>query len=203
MIRSGEAPGVGWSRSMLYSGLITLPRSIVRRQTGFAARISTTLSGYIDMSKTSFRFTLRTLFLVLVLVSVLIGLVFTPATVRVPISASQIMNSIHYSVGLRINVRDGGDLIAGNCLIISRKMDVESIEINLDEIDLVELVNGNLKLPPQEDNSYLEIRVNLIQKYRIERASELRLGGLPLPHLKQNTSPDNRSLIPSRKRPVP
>ena len=166
-----------------------------------AARITWTLSGYIDMSKTSFRFTLRTLFLVLVLVSVLIGLVFTPATVRVPISAS--LNSIHYSVGLRINVRDGGDLIAGNCLIISRKMDVESIEINLDEIDLVELVNGNLKLPPQEDNSYLEIRVNLIQKYRIERASELRLGGLPLPHLKQNTSPDNRSLIPSRKRPVP
>ena len=42
MIRSGEAPGVGWSRSMLYSECITLPRSIVRRQT--AARISTTLS---------------------------------------------------------------------------------------------------------------------------------------------------------------
>ena len=45
MIRSGEAPAVGWSRSMLYSGFITLPRSIVRRRTGFAARISRTLFG--------------------------------------------------------------------------------------------------------------------------------------------------------------
>ena len=28
LIRSGEAPGIGWSRSMLYSGFITLPRSV-------------------------------------------------------------------------------------------------------------------------------------------------------------------------------
>ena len=40
MIRSGEAPAIGWSRSMLYSGFNTLPRSVVRRQIGFAARIS-------------------------------------------------------------------------------------------------------------------------------------------------------------------
>ena len=43
MIRSGGAPGIGWSRNMLYSGLITLHRSVVRRQTGFAARITRTL----------------------------------------------------------------------------------------------------------------------------------------------------------------
>ena len=55
MIRSGEAPGVGWSRSMLYSGFISLPRSIVRRQTGFAARISTTLSGSRDKLKFSIK----------------------------------------------------------------------------------------------------------------------------------------------------
>ena len=44
LIRSGEAQLVGWSRYMLYLGLITLPRSVVRRQTGFAARITRTLS---------------------------------------------------------------------------------------------------------------------------------------------------------------
>ena len=44
LIRSGEAPAVGWSRQMLYSGFITLPRSVVRWQTGFAARITRTLS---------------------------------------------------------------------------------------------------------------------------------------------------------------
>ena len=28
LIRSGEAPGVGWSRNMLYSGFNNLPRSV-------------------------------------------------------------------------------------------------------------------------------------------------------------------------------
>ena len=44
LIRSGEAAGIGWSRNMLYSGLITLLRSVIRRQTVFAARITRTLS---------------------------------------------------------------------------------------------------------------------------------------------------------------
>jgi len=43
LIRRGEAPAIGWSRIMLYSGFSTLPRSVVRRQTGFAARITRTL----------------------------------------------------------------------------------------------------------------------------------------------------------------
>ena len=43
LIRSGEALGVGWSRNMLYSGFSILHRSVVRRQTGFAARITRTL----------------------------------------------------------------------------------------------------------------------------------------------------------------
>ena len=47
LIRSGEAPAIGWSRYMLYTGFITLPRSVVRWQTGFAARITRTLSGLI------------------------------------------------------------------------------------------------------------------------------------------------------------
>ena len=46
LIRSGEALGVGWSRYMLYSGFNNLPRSVIRRQTGFAARITRTLYGY-------------------------------------------------------------------------------------------------------------------------------------------------------------
>ena len=44
LIRSGKAPGVGWSRDMLCSGFNILHRSVVRRQTGFAARITRTLS---------------------------------------------------------------------------------------------------------------------------------------------------------------
>ena len=44
LIRSGEAPAIGWSRYMLYSGFNNLPRSVIRRQTGFAARITRTLS---------------------------------------------------------------------------------------------------------------------------------------------------------------
>ena len=43
LIRSGEAPGIGWSRNMLYSGFNILHRSVIRRQTGFAARITRTL----------------------------------------------------------------------------------------------------------------------------------------------------------------
>ena len=46
LIRSGEALGIGWSRNMLYSGFSILPRSVVRRQTGFAARITRTLCGF-------------------------------------------------------------------------------------------------------------------------------------------------------------
>ena len=45
LIRSGETRLVGWSRNTLYSGFITLHRSVVRRQTDFAARITRTLSG--------------------------------------------------------------------------------------------------------------------------------------------------------------
>ena len=43
LIRSGEARLVGWSRSTLYSGFNILPHSVIRRQTGFAARITRTL----------------------------------------------------------------------------------------------------------------------------------------------------------------
>ena len=52
LIRSREALGVGWSRNMLYSGFIILPRSVIRRQTGFAARITRTLYalGQLDPS---------------------------------------------------------------------------------------------------------------------------------------------------------
>ena len=46
LIRSGEAPAIGWSRNMLHSGFNTLHRSVIRRQTGFAARITRTLSRY-------------------------------------------------------------------------------------------------------------------------------------------------------------
>ena len=45
-MRSGEASGIGWSRNMLYLGFNTLPRSVVRRQTRFAARITRTLCGF-------------------------------------------------------------------------------------------------------------------------------------------------------------
>ena len=52
LIRSGEARLVGWSRIMLYLGFNTLHRSVVRRQTGFAARITRTLchrrNGHLD-----------------------------------------------------------------------------------------------------------------------------------------------------------
>ena len=48
LIRSGEALGVGWSRNMLYSGFKFLPRSVVHRQTGFAARITRTLCRFPD-----------------------------------------------------------------------------------------------------------------------------------------------------------
>ena len=51
LIRSGEALGIGWSRNMLYSGFNILPRSVVRRQTGFAARITRTLYGLHDGSE--------------------------------------------------------------------------------------------------------------------------------------------------------
>ena len=44
LIQGGEAPAIGWSRNMLYSGFSTLHRSVVRRHTGFAARITRTLS---------------------------------------------------------------------------------------------------------------------------------------------------------------
>ena len=44
LIRIGEALGIGWSRYMLYSGFDILPRSVFGRQTGFAARITRTLS---------------------------------------------------------------------------------------------------------------------------------------------------------------
>jgi len=43
LIRIGEALAIGWSRNMLYSGFNTLHRSVVRRQTGFAARTTRTL----------------------------------------------------------------------------------------------------------------------------------------------------------------
>ena len=56
LIRSGEALGIGWSRNMLYSGFNTLLRSVVRRQTGFAARITRTLCGLNEwMPESQFR----------------------------------------------------------------------------------------------------------------------------------------------------
>ena len=48
LIRSGEAPAIGWSRNMLYSGFNTLHRSVFRRPTGFAARITRTLYEHMN-----------------------------------------------------------------------------------------------------------------------------------------------------------
>ena len=50
LIRSGETPAIGRSQQMLYSGFITLPRSVIRRQTVFAARITRTLYGLERMA---------------------------------------------------------------------------------------------------------------------------------------------------------
>lgn len=134
-----------------------------------------------EMANLRFQFSLRTLLIAVLPVCVLVGIVFTPVNVRVPISASLIMNSVHYSEGLRINVYNGDHLVAGNCLIVSRKMEVESIELDVDEIDIEKIFLGAQKLPVPEDNSYLELRVNWIQKYRIESANNIRVGGQPLP----------------------
>ena len=88
------------------------------------------------MAKPSVRFSLRTLLLLFALICVVIGLIFARFTVRVPISASSIMNSVHYSEGLCVNVYDGEDLVAGNTLIVSRKMDVQSMPpVTSDEIE--------------------------------------------------------------------
>ena len=132
------------------------------------------------MAKPSFRFSIRTLLLLLTLSCVVIGLILVPVTVRVPISGSLIMNSVHYSEGLCINVYDGEDLVAGNTLIVSRKMDVQSIPVTPDEIE--KILKGEMVLPTPEDNSYLEIRVNLIQKLRLRNATDIRVGGLPPPN---------------------
>ena len=132
------------------------------------------------MAKPSFRFSIRTLLLLLTLSCVVIVLILVPVTVRVPISGSLIMNSVHYSEGLCINVYDGEDLVAGNTLIVSRKMNVQSIPVTADEIE--KILKGELVLPTPEDNSYLEIRVNLIQKLRLRNATDIRAGGLPLPN---------------------
>ena len=48
LIRSGEARLVGCSWIMLYSGFNNLHRSVIRRQTGFAARITRTLSRLLN-----------------------------------------------------------------------------------------------------------------------------------------------------------
>ena len=132
------------------------------------------------MAKPSFRFSIRTLLLLLTLSCVVIELILVPVTVRVPISGSLIMNSVHYSEGLCINVYDGEDLVAGNTLIVSRKMDVQSIPVTPDEIE--KILKGEMMLPTPEDNSYLEIRVNLIQKLRLRNATDIRVGGLPPPN---------------------
>ena len=50
LIRIGEALAIGWSRNMLYLGFSTLPRSVFRRQTGFAARITRPLSRSTNQS---------------------------------------------------------------------------------------------------------------------------------------------------------
>ena len=47
----GLALGVGWLRNMLYFGFNTLHRFVIRRQIGFAARITRTLSG-LAMART-------------------------------------------------------------------------------------------------------------------------------------------------------
>ena len=75
---------------------------------------------------------------------------------------------------------DGEDVGAGNTLIVSRKMDVQSIPVTADEIE--KILKGEMVLPTPKDNSYLEIRVNLIQKLRLRNATDIRVGGLPLPN---------------------
>ena len=75
LIRSGEAPAIGWSRNMFYSGFNILHRSVIRRQIGFAARITRTLYGSIQPMANSTKFrTLAcvtgTLFVTVLLVAV-------------------------------------------------------------------------------------------------------------------------------------
>ena len=83
MIRSGEAPAIGWSRNMLYSGFETLHRSVIRRQTPFAARISRTLSASLE-KELHLRFSLRFLILFFAVVPIAIWqLVPSPSPVEI------------------------------------------------------------------------------------------------------------------------
>ena len=56
LIRSGEAPAIGWSRNMLYLRFNTLHRSVIRRQTGFAARITRTLCRSTETMPSAIKF---------------------------------------------------------------------------------------------------------------------------------------------------
>ena len=72
LIRSGEAPAIGWSRNMLYSGFNILPRSVIRRQTGFAARITRTLSDLSSSMHSKLRYSIGGLFWLTLLVATLV-----------------------------------------------------------------------------------------------------------------------------------
>ena len=74
LIRSGEAPEVGWSRNMLYSGFTTLPRSVVRRQTGHAARITRTLSGSKQFKLPAMKFSILPLLTLVTFASVFMAM---------------------------------------------------------------------------------------------------------------------------------
>lgn len=120
------------------------------------------------------RFSLRTL-LMTVLFFALVVFVCSPTTVQIPVSSSLLMNSIYYSEGARINVYDENTKrIAANCLISVRCVEIESQAIDPSEIN--DLLTH--KFPPIIDNSYLEIQVNWLQKYRIYNSKDVRVGGI-------------------------
>ena len=83
LIRSGGVRLVGWSRQMLYSGFNILPRSVVRRQTGFAARITRTVCRlpfpqFTGQSVKKRKFSIGTLFVAVTALALLIPAVVYP-----------------------------------------------------------------------------------------------------------------------------
>ena len=79
LIRSGEAPAIGWSRNMLYSGFIILPRSVFWSADLNGRSDNTDVIRLRADMKRKLKFSLLSFFIALTVVSLAIGMIFSPA----------------------------------------------------------------------------------------------------------------------------
>ena len=123
------------------------------------------------------RISLRALVFIVTPVCASVAFFVSPTTDNVNVDAYELQISNHFSLGRHVNIYSGdGELLAFHCRILAKDIDRKAQTI-------MPIENTNQRLPGFDghtDHSYLTIRVNWLEKFRINTEEQIFVVGMQL-----------------------